>query len=322
MRLTAIRPGCVCVRGTDAAPAGPRMNACPPQHLVVRRGTDASTGEPTFLVNIVTSDESGLRQLRDLARRLAERIPNVISVINQIAGGVSNAPKVEAEHLLHGDDHIFEQLCGVNFAVSASSFFQTNPRQAEVLYGMVREACGLREGRRDTVLDLFCGTGSIGLTLAKHARHVVGFEVVPSAVRDARRNMELNAIGNAEFHCGDLNKVWSELGDRLGGAPDVVVTDPARPGMHAGLCEWLNDCGARRIVYVSCNPSTQARDVSILTGTDRSPRDVEGKYRLTSLQAVDMFPHTPHIESIAVLDRITEPAEEEHGADRPARHLA
>ena len=276
------------------------------RHLMIRKGTDAATGSATFLINVVTSDDSGIHELRELARCITQSFPSVVTVINQIAGGVSNAPKVEAEHVLHGDGLIFEQVCGVNFGISATSFFQTNPRQAEVLYEMIRDACDLRDGQRDSVLDLFCGTGSIGLTMAKHAKHVVGFEVVPSAVRDARINMELNGITNAEFHCGDLNKVWSELGDGPGGAPDVVVTDPARPGMHAKLCEWLNDCGARRIVYVSCNPSTQARDVSILTGTPRSPSGgkMRARYRLTRLQAVDMFPHTPHIESIAVLDRI------------------
>lgn len=208
----------------------------------------------------------------------------------------------------------------------------------------VADACALAPGGQEVLLDLFCGTGTIGLTLASQAKEVWGcvprrrggaslgccvlpkpavspcggtrrchrarvrYELVPEAVEDARRNAAINGISNAHFRQGDLSKLAAEIGQEVP-SPDVVITDPNRPGMSASLVAWLRGCGARRIVYVSCNPSTQARDMQMLVagstdhGEDGAGAESTGPYRLVSVTPVDMFPHTPHVESVAVLDR-------------------
>lgn len=227
--------------------------------------------------------------------------------------------------VLHGASTLRMRLRGLTFDLSPRSFFQTNSAQAERLADAVEAACGFeaREGEK-VVLDLFCGAGALGLSVAHRARRVVGWEVVPEAVRDATANAAANGIANAVFRVGDLTKLErlavaegtaegrgstrKKANDALfdgGAAPDVIICDPARAGMSGELVRALRKIGAERIVYVSCNPATQARDLArFFDDETENASDVAGhRYRLRSMEPVDMFPHTPHVETVAVLLR-------------------
>jgi 23S rRNA (uracil1939-C5)-methyltransferase len=195
------------------------------------------------------------------------------------------------EHLLAGRDHIREQLDGVTFQVSANSFFQTNTVQAEQLFTVVAEACAL-DGT-ETVLDLYAGTGAISLLLARRARRVYGIEVAAAAVADAVRNARANGIDNCTFLAGEVRHMLPDL-MRTGVTASVVVADPPRAGFHPKALAALGALAPARIVYVSCNPSTLARDVADLG---------RHGYQLEWVQPVDMFPQTPHIEAVARLRR-------------------
>ena len=214
----------------------------------------------------------------------------------------------EDVEVLSGAATLPMKLRGVTFALSAPSFFQTNTDQAEKLVAAVEDACGFSGDGTEVVLDLFCGVGTLGLCVAKKAKHVFGWEVVPEAVKDAERNAEANGITNATFRRGDLAKLKVSL-PGVGGKgsgdipkPDIVIADPARAGMDESLVKVLRSVGAERIVYVSCNPATQARDLLRLKGGDGG----EGsRYDVRYCTPVDMFPHTPHVETVVVLDRIS-----------------
>uniref|UniRef100_A0A7I4CQQ9 TRAM domain-containing protein n=1 Tax=Physcomitrium patens TaxID=3218 RepID=A0A7I4CQQ9_PHYPA len=175
------------------------------------------------------------------------------------------------------------------------------PQVAEVLYQKVEEQCALKGDGSEVLLDLFCGTGTIGLSMAKRVKHVYGYELVQEAVVDARRNAARNGIQNATFIQGDLNKLTDEFGKDFP-RPDVVITDPNRPGMHIKLIKYLLQLRARRIVYISCNPATCARDLDLLCHTGDEGVESPTRYRLVHVQPVDMFPQTPHIECITTLE--------------------
>jgi 23S rRNA (uracil1939-C5)-methyltransferase len=192
---------------------------------------------------------------------------------------------------LAGRDHINESLGGLTFQVSANSFFQTNTEQAEQLFALVEVACELGGG--ETVVDLYSGTGTISLLLARRCRRVYGIEVATTAVEDAVRNARANGIDNCTFLSGEVRHHLPEL-IRKGVKAEVVVADPPRAGFHPKALRALVALAPARIVYVSCNPATLARDLVGLTG---------GGYRLEWVQPVDMFPHTPHIEAVARLTR-------------------
>ena len=228
-----------------------------------------------------------------------------------VKGRKSNANAKKKVTSLYGENVLVETLDGLQFELSSASFFQTNTKQAETLVRKMREACGFSGNKTEIVLDLFCGAGTLGLSVASEASRVMGWEVVPEAVENAKRNAEINDIANADFFRVDLAKLNASKGAQglLKTAdgknlpmPDIVITDPARPGMDAALIDILRKIGAKRIVYVSCNPSTQARDVLALTSSSTGPGDTA--YELKSCTPVDMFPHTPHVESIVVLDRV------------------
>ncbi|KAK3009320.1 hypothetical protein RJ639_014461 [Escallonia herrerae] len=176
------------------------------------------------------------------------------------------------------------------------------PEVAEVLYKIIEECACLKGDDSEIVLDLFCGTGTIGLTLAKRVRHVYCYEVVPQAISDARWNAKLNGICNASFVQGDLNKIDDNFGKGFP-KPDIVISDPNRPGMHIKLIKYLLKLKAARIIYVSCNPATCARDIDYLCH-GVTEKNVEGCYRLRSLQPVDTFPHTPHTECVCLLELV------------------
>jgi 23S rRNA (uracil1939-C5)-methyltransferase len=229
--------------------------------------------------------------LAPLAAELRARVPATASVVLNVNADKASVAVGTEEHLLLGRDTITESLDGVDFQVSANSFFQTNTVQAERLFGIVAEACALTGG--ETVIDLYCGTGAISLLLARRCRHVYGVELVAAAVADAHRNARANGIDNCTFLAGEVRHVLPEL-IAQGVRADVVVADPPRAGFHPKALAALASMGPARIVYVSCNPGTLARDVGDLARRG---------YVLDWVQPVDMFPHTPHIEAVAHMRR-------------------
>jgi 23S rRNA (uracil1939-C5)-methyltransferase len=254
--------------------------------LTVREGR--GTGQA--MVNIVASAPD-VEALAPVAERLRARAPATISVLLNVNDRKASVAVGSEEHLLLGRDHITESLDGVAFQVSANSFFQTNTVQAERLFAIVAEACAL-DGR-DTVLDLYSGTGAISLLLARRAARVYGIEVSAAAVADAMRNAQANGIDNCTFLTGEVRDVLPGL-TREGVRASVVVADPPRAGFHPKALAALGTLAPARIVYVSCNPATLARDVGDLARRG---------YRLEWVQPVDMFPQTPHIEAVARLSR-------------------
>jgi 23S rRNA (uracil1939-C5)-methyltransferase len=255
--------------------------------LMLREGTH--TGE--LMANVVTSAPA-VSELAPLAQRLQARDPGTTSVVMNVNPKKASVAVGVEEHLLGGRDHIREGVGGLTFQVSASSFFQTNTRQAERLFELVIDSAGLTG--TETVYDLYSGTGAISLLLARRARWVYGVEVAQAAVDDAGVNAAANGITNCTFVCGEVRFVLPSLIAK-GVTAEVVVADPPRAGFHPKALHALITLGARRIVYVSCNPTTLARDLGELT---------RGGYRLEWVQPVDMFPHTPHIEAVARLERV------------------
>jgi 23S rRNA (uracil-5-)-methyltransferase RumA len=268
------------------------------KHLMLRSGRNAETGLPELMVNFVTSSYKP-----DLLKPLIEKIeafPEVVSIMNNVNTSVGNTSVGEEEYTLYGKSTITEVLRGLTFQISANSFFQTNAHQAEVLYKLIEDTACLKGDGSEIVLDLFCGTGTIGLTLARKVKHVYGYEVVPQAISDARKNAQLNGISNATFIQGDLNKIGGSFGSEFP-EPDIVISDPNRPGMHMKLIKYLLKMKIKRIIYVSCNPATCARDLDYLCH-GIAEQNIKGCYKLRSLQPVDMFPHTPHIECVCLLE--------------------
>jgi 23S rRNA (uracil1939-C5)-methyltransferase len=239
-----------------------------------------------WMVNIVTSWEA-LDEVRPLAEALAANYPNIVTVVNNITARVSGVATGEREVVLFGDGVILEKIGPFTFELSANSFFQTNTRGAEQLYEAAKRYAGLTGN--ETILDLYCGTGTIAIYLAAQAREVIGLEVVEGAVVDARRNCERNGIGNCRFIAGDVRHTLPQVGLR----PEVMIIDPPRSGMHADVVQQVMVLGPRKIVYVSCNPATMARDLVLL----------KEAYDAVEVQPVDMFPHTFHIEAVALLNR-------------------
>lgn len=256
--------------------------------LMLREGKQ--TGE--LMTNVVTSAPA-VSELAPLAERLAARVPRTTSVVMNVNPKKASVAVGVEEHLLGGRDHIREGMGGLTFQVSANSFFQTNTRQAERLFELVIESTGLTG--TETVFDLYSGTGAISLLLAPRARWVYGIELVQAAVDDAGINAAANGVTNCTFLCGEVRFVLPSLIGK-GVTAEVVVADPPRAGFHPKALHALSTLGARRVVYVSCNPTTLARDLGEL---------VRGGYRLEWVQPVDMFPHTPHIEAVARLERVT-----------------
>ncbi|KAL5226554.1 hypothetical protein ABZP36_014819 [Zizania latifolia] len=268
------------------------------KHLMIRTGRNVSSGASEVMVNFVTSLYKP-ELLEPLVKKIT-KIPEVVSIMNNVNTSVGNTSVGEEEYTLYGKPTITEMLRGLTFQISANSFFQTNTKQADVLYKLIGDSAGLKGDGSEIILDLFCGTGTIGLTLARRAKHVYGYEVVPEAIADAQNNAKLNGISNATFVQGDLNKINETFGKEFP-KPDIIISDPNRPGMHMKLIKWLLEVKAPRVVYVSCNPATCARDLDYLChGVE--DKDLKGCYKLKTVIPVDMFPHTPHIECICVLE--------------------
>lgn len=239
-----------------------------------------------WMVNIVTAtrrtDVTG-----PIAKKLASEFPDMISVVNNITDKRAQVSSGGTEEVLFGEPVLMDRLGRFDFAISANSFFQTNPAQAERLYDTAASFAGLDGGQK--VLDLYCGIGSIALWVADRAKEVLGLELVADAVADAKMNADRNGVGNCRFMEADIKDVVGGLDF----APDVVFTDPPRSGMHPDVISAIRQMGAPVVVYVSCNPATMARDLAMLSET----------YRVEKVQPVDMFPHTFHVECVARLTK-------------------
>ncbi len=254
------------------------------RNVVVRMAT---TGE--VMVNVVVAKEDKAHR-EELLKQLVERFPEITTLLYTVNGKKNDSIYDLEPTVWKGEGFIMEKLEDFRFKISSKSFFQTNTRQAERLYQVVREFAQL-DGTQ-VLYDLYCGTGSIGIFLSRQVKKIVGVEVVEDAIKDAKINAALNAVDDAVFFAGDVVKICDDAFFADHGRPDVVVTDPPRAGMHEKLVQKLLDMEVPAIVYVSCNPATQARDLALL----------DAKYQVVKVQPVDMFPQTLHIENVVRLE--------------------
>jgi 23S rRNA (uracil1939-C5)-methyltransferase len=238
------------------------------------------------MVNLITSEERR-DVVEPLAEALCRRIENIKTVVNNISGRKASIAAGEREIVLSGKGYIRDRVGPFSFHISANSFFQTNTLGAETLYWKVVEYADLKGS--EVVLDLYSGTGTIPIFLSNRARTVMGMEIEKSAILDAKRNCMANGVYNCQFILGDIRERLSTLDLK----PDVLIIDPPRAGMHKDVLAKVMRLGTERIVYVSCNPATMARDVGHLNQD----------YEVAEIQPVDMFPNTYHIEAIAKLVR-------------------
>ena len=227
----------------------------------------------------------------ELVQALRAAVPKAVGVVLGVNQDKTNVILGKEYRTLWGQDFLYDTLCGLSFQLSVPSFFQVNPEQTEVLYQKAAEFAGLTG--RETVVDLYCGTGTISLVLARQAGQVIGAEIVPSAVEDAKENARRNGITNAEFICADAGEAAAEL-SRRGLRPDVICVDPPRKGMAEEVIGHIAAMDPGHVVYVSCDPATLARDCR---------RFAERGYQAVRVEAVDMFPRTKHVETVAVLSR-------------------
>ncbi len=237
---------------------------------------------------IVDSAEETL--MKQLLQYMADTWPEITSLMYVINNKCNDTIGDLPVHTFRGADHIIEQMEGLKFKVGPKSFYQTNSRQAYNLYKVAREFAGLTGN--ELVYDLYTGTGTIANFVSRQARQVIGIEYVPEAIEDAKVNSAINGIDNTLFFAGDMKDILNQEFINQYGRPDVIITDPPRAGMHGDVIDTILFAEPKRIVYVSCNPATQARDLSLL--------DV--KYRVARVQPVDMFPHTHHVENVVLLE--------------------
>jgi len=254
------------------------------RNLIIRTST---LGEVMVILS-VHDDEPVVHELLDKVNREFPDLTSLMYTVNP----KKNESLCDLEFVTYaGRDHIFEKLEELTFKIGPKSFFQTNTFQALRLYRTAREFAGLTG--KETVYDLYTGTGTIANFIARSAGRVVGIESVPESIEDARVNSLINSVGNTRFFAGDMKEILTGSFVREQGRPRVIITDPPRAGMHARVVEQIRKIAPARIVYISCNPATQARDVERLGNV----------YRVRKIQPVDMFPHTHHVENIALLER-------------------
>ena len=251
---------------------------------------NSNTGEWMVLVQFHYDEEGDRERSLQLMEALADRFPQITSLL-YVDNQKCNDTFGDLELTLYkGNDHIFEIMEGLRFKVGPKSFYQTNTDQAYHLYSVARQFAGLTG--EEVVYDLYTGTGTIANFVARSAKKVVGIEYVPEAIEDAKVNSDINGIGNTLFFAGDMKDILTDEFIAGHGRPDVIITAPPRAGMHPDVVETILRAKPRRIVYVSCNPATQARDLQLL---DRL-------YKVVAVQPVDMFPHTPHVENVVALE--------------------
>jgi 23S rRNA (uracil1939-C5)-methyltransferase len=234
-------------------------------------------------------DSEDGRKALGLLQHLADKFPQITSLLYLDNQKCNDTIGDQDILVFKGKDHIYELMEDLKFKVGPKSFYQTNTEQAYHLYGVAREFAGLTGN--EMVYDLYTGTGTIANFVAKKARQVIGIEYVPEAIEDAKINSDINGIMNTLFYAGDMKDILTDDFIAEHGRPDVIITDPPRAGMHPDVVKTILRAAPDRIVYVSCNPATQARDLQAL----------DEQYRVAEVQPVDMFPHTPHVENVVLL---------------------
>ena len=258
------------------------------RNLMIRT---SSTGELMVLLQVRVSADKDLDETKKLLAHVADKFPQITSllyVVNNKCNDTINDLDVE---VFKGNDHIFEEMEGLRFKVGPKSFYQTNSEQAYNLYKVTRDFAGLTGD--ELVYDLYTGTGTIANFVSRKAKKVVGIEYVPEAIEDAKVNSAINGITNTLFYAGDMKDMLTQDFINEHGRPDVIITDPPRAGMHNDVIDVILFAEPKRIVYVSCNPATQARDLQLL----------DAKYKVMAVQPVDMFPHTHHVENVVLLEK-------------------
>ena len=247
----------------------------------------ASTGEVMVVMMFGADDAAAIAALLDALRASFPQITSLLYVVNLKVNDTIGDLDIK---LHSGREYIEEEMEGLRFRVGPKSFYQTNSRQAYELYKVARSFAGLSGS--ELVYDLYTGTGTIANFVSRSARRVIGIEYVPEAIADAKINSEVNGIDNTLFYAGDMKDVLTDDFIAEHGRPDVMIVDPPRAGMHGDVVEVILRAEPARIVYVSCNPATQARDLALL----------DAKYAVTAVQPVDMFPHTQHVENVVRLE--------------------
>lgn len=256
----------------------------------------SNTGELMLLIQFCISSEDERAQAMGLLDWIVASFPQVSSLLwvdNQKYNDTFGDLDV---HCYYGTDHIYQTMEGLRFKVGPKSFYQTNTDQAYILYKVARDFASL--SGQEQVFDLYTGTGTIANFVAHEARQVIGIEYVPEAIEDARENSRINGIDNTLFYAGDMKDILNRDFIAKHGRPDVIITDPPRAGMHSDVIDVILFAAPKRVVYVSCNPATQARDLQML----------DKDYQVTAVQPVDMFPHTQHVENVVLLERRQEQA--------------
>ncbi|MBL4653115.1 MAG: 23S rRNA (uracil(1939)-C(5))-methyltransferase RlmD [Flavobacteriales bacterium] len=253
------------------------------RNLIIRT---SSTGENMMILSVAKDEPQLIDLILNAVKEKFTELTSIMYVVNSKRNDTISDLDIEC---FAGRDHIFEEMEGLKFKIGPKSFYQTNSEQAYELYKITRDFADIKN--TDLVYDLYTGTGTIANFIAKSAKHVVGVEYIPEAIEDAKENSKLNNIGNTSFFAGDMKDILNDDFITKNGKPDVVITDPPRAGMHESVTRKILEIGAKKVVYVSCNPATQARDLEILAE----------KYTVSKVQPVDMFPHTHHVENVVLL---------------------
>ena len=248
----------------------------------------ASTGEIMVLIQFFENDNASRELILD---HIYEKFPQITSLQYVVNNKANDTLYDQNIKLYKGREYILEEMEGLKFSINAKSFYQTNSDQAFELYKITRDFAGL--SGNEIVYDLYTGTGTIAQFVSKNAKKVIGVESVPEAITDAKANAERNKIKNCEFYVGDMKVVFNESFIAQHGKPDVIITDPPRDGMHAAVIEQIMKIEPSKIVYVSCNSATQARDLALM----------DEKYKVTRVRPVDMFPQTHHVENVVLLEK-------------------
>lgn len=258
------------------------------RNLMIRT---SSTGELMVLLQCKIVEESEMDLMKQLLAFVAERFPQITSLLYVVNNKCNDTINDLEVMVFKGNDHIFEEMEGLRFKIGAKSFYQTNSGQAYNLYKVACNFAGLTG--KELVYDLYTGTGTIANFVSRQAKKVIGIEYVPEAIEDAKVNSAINGIDNTLFYAGDMKDILTQEFINQHGRPDVIITDPPRAGMHDDVINTILFAEPQRIVYVSCNPATQARDLSLL----------DAKYKVMAVQPVDMFPHTHHVENVVLLEK-------------------
>lgn len=265
-----------------------RLNKGLLRSLMIRT---SNTGELMFLVQFRIENSEQQAQADALMRHLADTFPQITSLLYVDNHKANDTFGDQEIHVVKGKDFIYEEMEDLKFKVGPKSFYQTNAEQAYELYKVARSFAGLTGS--ELVYDLYTGTGTIANFVARQARQVIGIEYVPEAIEDAKVNSDINGISNTLFFAGDMKDILNKEFIGQHGRPDVIITDPPRAGMHQDVIDTILFAAPERIVYVSCNPATQARDLQLL----------DAAYKVVKVQPVDMFPHTQHVENVVLLEK-------------------